>query len=73
MKPVYELTVENYGFYMCFDIGSINAWLVDAVVKGIAIGAVGLGSIPGLVKSVSVSPTAGQCCVFFSELFCPGS
>ena len=51
--------------------GNGNEPAVDAVVKCVAIGTVGLGSIPGPVKLETVSPTARQPCNASSELRCP--
>ena len=46
---------------------------VSSVVKNIAIGAGGLGSIPGSVRSDTALPTALFCCNISSKLCCPGA
>ena len=48
-------------------------WLVSAVVQDIAIGAEGVGSIPGPVKSDTVSLPARHRCDVSSELCCRGA
>ena len=43
----------------------------DVVVEDIALGTLGLGSIPGPVKMETVLPKARHCCDVQSELYCP--
>ena len=59
--------------HSCLFINWLINWLVNIVVNDIAIGAGGLGSIPGTMKSDTVSPTARHRCDVSSELCCPGA